>query len=500
MTSQNTEAKMDRRFSLPSVHVYLGPVIISLLLWFASPNDISVLQSLAAFALLLMASWSYSNWQKASSPGLPLFAGVTAMYWLFFALQLYLGDRRAIDWRMRYRAVSDAAITESMLLVVAGMIGLWFGIQSGIGRRLRPARLPELRSDTLSTRYLQGLLLLSTWMGRSALSQTLLGAEFRQVVSIFEQLVCLAALVILLQRIREGNSTPFDRWFAGATVVGRILIGVSSGWVGSAISLGLVCAGMYVMSRRKLPLIALAVVVPYVLFFQAGKNQFRHTFWYLQTEADITERLSFWVDASAQRWQAAFDDPSGSELKSLLSDCLSRASLLTQAANVVQQTPDPIPYQYGRTYEYLVVGWVPRFLWPDKPSVNAANQFYQVAYGLTAERDLWRVSIAAGLLTEAYINFGWLGVVGILFLIGVFLDFWNRTFLWDSSKVLALGIGVAMLPQLLSIEAQLATYLGGTLQEIAVLLLAFAPVVRWRRKAQPSRMESGSLAVTAVKA
>ena len=76
----------------------------------------------------------------------------------------------------------------------------------------------------------------------------------------------------------------------------------------------------------------------------------------------------------------------------------------------------------------MVVTWIPRFLWPDKPSVNEANQFYQVAYGLTAEEELAGVSIAVGYLAESFINFGWFGVVGVMFTIGVFFDFYQKTF------------------------------------------------------------------------
>jgi hypothetical protein len=56
----------------------------------------------------------------------------------------------------------------------------------------------------------------------------------------------------------------------------------------------------------------------------------------------------------------------------------------------------------------MFITLIPRFIWPDKPSVNDANQYYQVAYGLTTEENLDGVSIAVGVMTEGFINFGWL--------------------------------------------------------------------------------------------
>jgi hypothetical protein len=117
-------------------------------------------------------------------------------------------------------------------------------------------------------------------------------------------------------------------------------------------------------------------------------------------------------------------------------------------------------------------------VWPDKPSVSEANQYYQVAYGLTSEDDLGKVSISVGLLTEGYMNFGWAGVVGIMFLAGIFFDFYQRTFLSRTSGALMTGIGMILLPQFLAVESQLAQYVGGILQQVVVTLIVMLPIIR----------------------
>ena len=42
------------------------------------------------------------------------------------------------------------------------------------------------------------------------------------------------------------------------------------------------------------------------------------------------------------------------------------------------------------------------------------------------------------------------------------------------------GVGLALLPQMITIESQMATYLGGILQQVIFTLVIFSPVIRWR--------------------
>src|SRR5262249_15998849 len=123
----------------------------------------------------------------------------------------------------------------------------------------------------------------------------------------------------------------------------------------------------------------------------------------------------------------------------------------------------------------------PRLLWPDKPSVNDANMWYQVTYGLTAPKDLQRVSIAVGTLTESYINFGWLGLPMIMLPLGMLLGFFQRIFLGAGAGLVLSCTGAALVPELLAIESQLGQYLAGIVQQIAVALLVLLPLLHFYR-------------------
>ena len=472
---------------LPTADVLLGPAAVTALLWFTRLNEVSIVQSIAAFVLLLLTWVSYRRWQRSERRGLPLFSAVAAMYWLYYGLQVFWGDRRAIDWRT-YREVSSAAVTQALLLVVLGMACLWYGIQSEFGRRLALKRFPELSTKSFTWIYLLGLGAAGTLM--SAVNVTSAGGEgLRQALFIVQVTSSSAAFLILFWRVLDKKAGKVERSLLFVLLAVRVVAGIATGWMGSVLTLGEGFALVYVLKYRRLPIAVVACGLAYLMFFNAGKGEFRKTFWYSrnQTDATTVQRAQFLLDASIRNWQQALDDPSRMGVGLLLSTQLSRVSLLSQTANVIEQTPAIVPYQYGRLYSYLAVALVPRFFWPEKPSMNEANRFYQVAYGITREQDLQYVSIAVGTLTEGYINFGWLGIAIVMFLIGVVLDFWNETFLSRSGAVLAIAVGAAITPQLIAVETQLAQYASGILQNVFLTVLVFLPVIRWRSAALTAR-------------
>jgi hypothetical protein len=75
-------------------------------------------------------------------------------------------------------------------------------------------------------------------------------------------------------------------------------------------------------------------------------------------------------------------------------------------AGIVEGFPEEIPFQNGKSLVALVLGWVPRPVWPDKP--------YPFSLHLTRLRgetlQARSASIASGLPGEGYGNFGFFGV------------------------------------------------------------------------------------------
>jgi hypothetical protein len=239
--------------------------------------------------------------------------------------------------------------------------------------------------------------------------------------------------------------------------------------------------GVYIYERKKFPLIAIVIGVPIILFLQPGKDRFRQQYWRAGASEGYVERFNFWIDGSWTEWARALSSSDQEQTQNLANRTLGRLSLLQQTANVMESTPEFVPYQNARLYSYMLVTFVPRAFWSDKPSVNDSNRWYQVAYRLTLRNGLNGVSIAVGYLPESYISFGWLGSPIIMFCMGLLLGMFDKVFLRTGSGLLLNSIGLVLLPQLLQVESQLAQYIAGVGQQIVVALIVMAPMFALHR-------------------
>jgi len=102
---------------------------------------------------------------------------------------------------------------------------------------------------------------------------------------------------------------------------------------------------------------------------------------------------------------------------------------------------------------------------------------------LTDPQNLSVVSIAVGSVAESYISFGWLGPMLVIFPLGLFLGTFELIFLHADSGVLFSCVGAVLFPQLLAIESQMAQYVAGLAQQIALILLVLIPTLEARSMA-----------------
>lgn len=107
--------------------------------------------------------------------------------------------------------------------------------------------------------------------------------------------------------------------------------------------------------------------------------------------------------------------------------------------------PDRVKYQLGGTYLSVSLGPVPRAVWPEKPTGGGPTLKNLIAPG---SYDLVKgdkiSSYTTGAPSEAYLNFGWYGVIFGSVIFAAILIF-VRTIIMRSSTALGIVVGVALL-------------------------------------------------------
>lgn len=435
-----------------SAYVFV-PIMVLFLLNIGSINPTTVEINVLSLIITIIAWWSLLGWWQHRE-GLPIFSLVAAMHWLYFVMPVYWVDLRIPVWYASSLYASSDGVNQALLMVLIGLIFI------AIGYRLTMKQTLKLLSPNLTIpfNYLRLLLLIGILLSFFPDLAYIFGESGRQFIYTLQGAIPTLSYAALLMNYLQGRGSPFDRVLIVGYLLSFFFLGLSSGWLGSVLGVFSVTLMCFWITKQSFPWMFLIPAVLLLVLLQPAKGIFRQEFWSdSQREFNVIERTEFWLAAVEATWR---DAPSNVDvLQRNVSASLSRVSLLTQAVNVLEKTPEVIPFQNGNTYSFVILGLVPRFLWPDKPSGNDANRFYQVAYGITPEDRLHTVSIAIGFMTEGYINFGWPGVAFACFAVGVVVGLVQSVFLKSSANLIITTLGITLIEPILKIETQLGLYL-----------------------------------------
>jgi hypothetical protein len=223
----------------------------------------------------------------------------------------------------------------------------------------------------------------------------------------------------------------------------------------------------FVSGGKKIPILAILITLPAVGILHNGKSLMRDKYWEGRTPMPtLTELPAFYSEWISFGLQSPEDQTSRRETTKLL----DRTSLFHILCLVVSETPDPRPYLEGETYSYVPSQFVPSFFWRGKPPAHVATNRLSVYYGLQATEDTAKTTIAFGLITEAYANFG---LFGVSLLAAVFAFCFKKFSDWSSlSPILSYPGLVLIVLMAWSFQAELtlAAWLSSLYQACFVIL------------------------------
>ena len=170
-----------------------------------------------------------------------------------------------------------------------------------------------------------------------------------------------------------------------------------------------------VLLGRKLPLRWIAPVVVAVILLNPVKHIFREQAFDVDEDMTTSAAFEFWNEAITTTWE----DRPRSEKQPGLDSTLTRLNYNSMSAHVYTMLQGRLPFEGGDTYEDIPTLLIPRAIYPDKPTTTYMRGRWLIKLGLQDRESVERTSFAVPASAEAYWNFGWLGVPGIAFALGL---------------------------------------------------------------------------------
>jgi hypothetical protein len=365
---------------------------------------------------------------------------------------------------------SDKDVTSAGLAVVLFQLP---AVIAFFAARGQPARHPLLTESLVPEKVLhrtQAGLWLSTIYMYVASFTTLIPWDIAPILrAIFVGLGIICSF-IQARLWGAGQLRPSEKIAYGVNLALQVVFAFSDLYLIGGISLLVLSLIAYVTASRRVPIVLIAIALPVIALLHNGKAAMREIYWQTDgtTHPALLELPAFfqqWIDFGLRPPESKPD-----QKKSLATNLLERAALFQMLCLTTNRIPDYFPFLEGETYKDIPAQIVPRVFWPGKPSPHRSNARLAIYLGLVDEEGAEKVSIAFGLICEAYANFGYIGVAVLGLALG--WAFKRLTLLGQKApQFSALGLFLILLTAWsFQVELIMATWLTSLFQAAVVVI------------------------------
>jgi hypothetical protein len=460
--------------------------------------DYSIWELVLAMLLMDVCLYPIFRYIVRKETGLPVLPVLCMSFAVQYAMPVFTQEPRVILAQNEVRYLDDSDVVAALALSILGVFLLQ--VSYYLLRRPRIAKkIPAISlhlSEARAEIFCVAVFVIYLLAGRM---QSLLPEDtFQQFSAVFtllqnQLLVAIAVLAWLAFSVRRHKRHLVMLYFV-------VFVATLRGFATTMMELMIVPLAVLFIARwtytRKVPLVSLATIALAFLFFSPVKMDIRSS---VLGEIEATgrqqaqSRASEWIDSASRFWVESFQGKR--PLGESTADASSRADLIHTFAYIYSFTPSVVSYQHGSTYSYLMIAWIPRMLWPEKPVANYANNFYAIEYGVSTEEGVKTSSFGATLMGEGFMNFGAPGVVLIMIVLGSTLSLMERIFGSGRSGVGGQAVLLAVFVYFLNgIGSSAELMFGGIVQNMicsAILIVwARAPSIGRLSKLNPARAHS----------
>jgi hypothetical protein len=388
----------------------------------------------------------------------PLIELVGLQYALFFALPVFYESRLQVAGAF-YILPASGPITLALSCALLAFVAVLIG--QGMTRRFVNLRLRVVQFAPSSHRlFVYGVVvtLSALALGLTGFAGTALAAGPMKVL-----LPQTLGLAILASLYYAGGLSPVRRLVAVGVFLASMAFGLLSSSTTLLVEPVVIWAlARWVLAGKSPAAVALMLVAIFVLL-QPIKGRYRSSVGMRTFTAK--EALGLYVALTRLYWTT------GRETSSIAQEAREsashRLSLLMSTAHYIQLTPRFVSYHGPRTVLYPTYSWVPRVLWPDKPTAQEANSRLPVEYGIQAPDNVALTMFGVGHVAEVYTAFGLAAIIPVFLILGA-LYATPTVVLRAGQSVATTALLIWFAMNMLQIESTIGNVFGSLFQQLVV--------------------------------
>jgi hypothetical protein len=292
----------------------------------------------------------------------------------------------------------------------------------------------------------------------------------------------------------EKKATPLSRWGCFLILLPIFFFkrsGLATGGLTPVVMAACWISMIFLRTRRRVSILLLIGAGLFGIIFQPVKFQIRSLISNEDVKLGPRQMIVAYVEGFKEVYGST--DFLIKHSGQTFSDSFMRINHLATTAAILRDTPSVQPFLYGSSYLPLLTKWIPRAAWPDKPKEELGNTWAH-NYGYLFESDN-TTSFNLPWLPEMFMNFGWAGVVGIMFLLGIlYRAMW--VLLMEQPKTAAeYAVGIVFAQSLVFAESNLSLMLGAPIifgVIVWVICKFFLPIISTATSPMKRRRSAGS--------
>lgn len=377
--------------------------------------------------LIAVCFFPLARWKASGGRNIPMFELICLAYGVQFGLVGQLLPNSIVIMSQAVPSNWDSLL-HATLLATLGVGGLIVGYE--FARRtsvLRSAATLDLPMDRRRTPY---FLAAAPFLSAAALllqGAAAAGAEqFNALIGLLSGLLYLAIVLLAYQFYDARQKTRFGTFLFGFALLVAVAIGLSTGFLERAAAPLVLVVIVRWHQTRKFPAVLVGSLLVVLMLLNSVKGAYRQAAWY-GGGGSGKSGVALWWDLATQN-AGTIASGQNESAQGAANVLWERLDSLHRFVWVLRQTPSNVPFYEGATYSYLLYGWIPRFVWPDKPSASQGAAYrIDLDYQLITQENVGKTNIGiGGFLPEAFANFGAWGVFFVMAVQGVLFAYLDR--------------------------------------------------------------------------